>query len=134
MLDTSFGGREPFFDDPAEEPQSLVFGPWSKVPAEDQLKRIDRSKRIFLYKLYDKQLSSSYGQKCKELFNRLELRTTGVNGEDMLLFDGNLVAIKKKGEGYQENLGSSQLDRFKIALEEAISEHDASPLGKFEKE
>ena len=26
-LDTSFGGREPFFDDPAEEPQSLVFNP-----------------------------------------------------------------------------------------------------------
>ena len=52
----------------------------------------------------------------------------------MLLFDGNLVAIKKKGEGYQENLGSSQLGRFKIVLEEAISEHDASPLGKFEKE
>ena len=30
--ETSF--TEPLFDDPTEEPQSLVFYPWSEVPAE----------------------------------------------------------------------------------------------------
>ena len=69
------------------------------MPADDQLRGIEKAKRIFLYKLFDKQLGPSYGDKCKNLFGRLELKTTGINGEDMLLFDGDIVARKKKGEG-----------------------------------
>ena len=135
FLETSFGGRhEPFYDDPNDEPQSLIFYPWSEVPAETQLKEIEKAKRIFLYKIFDKQLSPSYSDKCKNLFNRLELKTTGVNGEDMLLFDGEIVARKKKGEGYQRELGSFQLSRFEALFKEAVDEYDTTPLGKFERE
>ena len=135
FLETSFiNDYEPFFGDPSDELQSLIFHPWSEVPAEDQLQNIEKSKRIFLYKLFDKQLSPSYGEKCKILFNRLELKTTGVNGKDMLLFDGEVVARKRKGGGYQRELGSFQLSRFEALLKEAVDEYDTTPLGKFERE
>ena len=119
---------------PNDEPQSLISDPWSEVPAETQLRGIEKAKRIFLYKLFDKQLAPSYGDKCKNLFNRLELKTTGVNGEDMLLFDGDVVARKRKGQGYERELGSFQLSRFEATMQDAIQEHDATPLGKFEAE
>ena len=103
FLETSFGGTdEPFFDDPDDEPQSLIFDPWSEVPADAQLKGIEKAKRIFLYKIFDKQLSPSYSE---NLFNHLELKTTGVNGEDMLLFDGEIVARKKKRKGIPTRIG-----------------------------
>ena len=133
MDETSFGGDEPVFDDPREEFQALIYDPWSDMPADKQLEGIDKSKRIFLYKLYDKQLSPSYGGKCKILFNRLELQTTGVNGEDILLFDGNVITRRKKGEGYQTELGSLQLSRFQAFLREAVDEYDETNLGKFER-
>ena len=104
------------------------------MPANVQLKGIEKAKRIFLYKIFDKQLSPSYSEKCKNLFNRLELKTTGVNGEDMLLFDGEIVARKKKGEGYQRELGSFRLSRFEALVKEAVDEYDATRLGRFEVE
>ena len=89
------------------------------MPADVQLKGIEKAKRIFL---------------CKSSFNRLELKTTGANGEDMLLLDGEIVARKRKGEGYQRELGSFQLSRFEALVKEAVDEYDATPLGKFERE
>ena len=41
--------------------------------------------RIFLFKLFDEQYDPRFGDKQKELFNRVELKTTSVNGETMLL-------------------------------------------------
>ena len=132
-FETSFG-EEPFFDDPSEELHPLIFDPLSKEPLENQLKGIEKAKRIFLYKLFDKQLSPSYGEKCKNLFSRLELKTSGPNGQDQLLFDGDVAARKSKGQGYEKELSSFQLSRFEATVQEAIQEHDSTSLGKFEME
>ena len=56
------------------------------------------------------------------------------NDEVWLLFDGDIVARKRKGQGYERELGSFPLSRFEITVQEATQEHDATPLGKFERE
>ena len=134
-FETFFGGNEePFFDDPSQELRSLIFDPLSEEPVENQLKGMEKAKRIFLFKLFDKQLSPSYGEKCKNLFSRLELKTSGPNGQDQLFFDGDVVARERKGQGYEKELGSFQLSRFEATVQEAVREHDATSLGKFERE
>ena len=101
---------------------------------EQQLKEAKRVKRIFLLQLYDKQLDPSYGEEANLLFNRLGFRSEREGIQNVLLFDGDVVATWVEGKGYTKNKDSPRFEEFERLVLESIKEFDATTLGKFERE
>ena len=98
---------------------------------EEFIRQKTKATRVFFYKLFDEQYDPKFGDTQKQLFNRLDIKTTGINGEAMLLFDGNLVVCFEKGKGYFKEEGSPKYERLEELVKRCNEEFSETPMGKF---
>ena len=140
--ETSFGELSDLWEDLRDDdPVPIVLSDLDFKPGggvDHILKEVKRVKRIFLLKLFDKQLDPSYGEKTSSLFNRLSVKYQRDGGGTPIAylfnFDLDVVGAWVEGEGYIKNTDSPRFQEFEELVRDTVAEHDATPLGRFERQ